>query len=403
VIAGVRGRSAILVALVCAACTERTMVLGPDDGGNTDARRQFDAGLVLTGENDVASGGQHSCAVLGGLLACWGNGTDGALGSGARGERYSPVIASIDYDWTAVSAGDTFACGIRRGGLVWCWGSNNEGQLGVGDVTSRFEPTAVALGGVAEILVSSRVHSCAIVSDGRLLCWGADAEGQLGRGGSYPGPPALTPVTPSTELLFRDVSVGQGHTCAITVDGQLWCWGRNTDDQLGLGPEAGGQLRVPQRVGTGVEWRMVASGQAHTCALQNDGSLWCWGDNHHGQLGLVLDAVYDVPTRVGTDLWASLSTAIFQTCGTRSDGSLWCWGRNAEGQLGVGDNVDRSEPTRVGNESSWARVSCGWFHTCAQREDGSVACTGENTDGRLGVGDPIRRNELTDVLDVVIE
>lgn len=412
-------RWVIALAALAAGCTESALVLGPEDGGivasddggspvldggEPDGGEPWHDAGPSDGAEDVSAGGAHACAVISGALACWGDGSEGALGIGPTGDRLEALRVGSERDWLSIAASDSSTCGLRVGQGLWCWGANEVGQLGLGDRSPRRGPTAVALPGVPTALSATRRTACAILDDGRLLCWGQNFEGQLGRADPYPGEDGLSPAPVASASRFREVSAGQGHTCAIATDGGLWCWGRNTSGELGLGPGAPIQVRTPTRVGSDTDWARVACGQGHTCGVREDGTLWCWGDDFAGQVGIALGTRFLEPTRVGSDVgWASVSTYVFQTCGVRTDGTLWCWGRNVEGQLGTGDTRDRGEPTRVDDRDDWARVSAGWFHTCAQRRDGSVWCTGENGDGRIGVGDGERRDVFSRVVGVGVE
>jgi alpha-tubulin suppressor-like RCC1 family protein len=156
-------------------------------------------------------------------------------------------------------------------------------------------------------------------------------------------------------------------------------------------------------VGSDETWASLDLGQDATCAVKDDGTLWCWGADTFGKLGAAVepDAAapsFDVPTQVGSDAdWAEASVDVFHACAVKHRGTLWCWGRNAEGQLGVGDITDRAIPTQVGSASDWSSVSVGRFHTCAEKTDHTVWCTGENVAGQLGTGDTARRNVFTGV------
>jgi alpha-tubulin suppressor-like RCC1 family protein len=199
------------------------------------------------------------------------------------------------------------------------------------------------------------------------------------------------------------VAAGQGQACGIQASGSLWCWGRNSDGELGLGPGAPIQVRTPTRVGSDETWVSLDLGQDATCAVKNDGTLWCWGADTFGKLGAPVDPDaspprFVVPTQMGSDAdWAQVSVDVFHACAVKLGGTLWCWGRNAEGQLGVGDITDRATPTQVGSAAHWSSVSVGRFHTCAEEIDHSVWCTGENVAGQLGTGDTARRNTFTAV------
>ena len=170
--------------------------------------------------------------------------------------------------------------------------------------------------------------------------------------------------------------------------------------ELGLGVGSEGQIRTPTRVGTDSDWTAVSAGQLSTCGIRLDSTLWCWGDDEFGQLGIEGSADLFDPTRVGAESgWTDVSVNTFGACAIR-EGVLYCWGRNDEGQLGLGDNMARETPAQVGGDSDWVEVESGRFHTCARRADATVWCTGENhDDGRLGVGDYERRNVLTAVTE----
>ncbi len=111
---------------------------------------------------------------------------------------------------------------------------------------------------------------------------------------------------------------------------------------------------------TGRVWATVSGGYWHTCGIRLDHTLWCWGNNKNGQLGLGDNTRRDVPTQVGTDAdWAGLDAGYNNTCATRTDQTLWCWGWNHYGQLGVGDTTDRTTPTQVGTGTEWAQLDAG--------------------------------------------
>ncbi|MEM6274509.1 MAG: hypothetical protein AAF735_04635 [Myxococcota bacterium] len=185
---------------------------------------------------------------------------------------------------------------------------------------------------------------------------------------------------------YDQVAAGWFHTCGIR-SGSLYCWGRNERGQLGVSPDVG-SIAVPQRVGTRTDWSFVAAGSEHTCAIASD-QLWCWGDGSYGQLGTSESGAFfrHTPERVGQRAgWSSVSTYSETTCGI-SDGELLCWGANDSGQVGVGvvDDPIRS-PNRVGNEDDWVQISVGTRHTCGIRS-GELYCWGSAASGRVGHGE----------------
>jgi alpha-tubulin suppressor-like RCC1 family protein len=146
---------------------------------------------------------------------------------------------------------------------------------------------------------------------------------------------------------------------------------------------------------TGSDWTQVVTGLYHTCAIKNDKSLWCWGGNTAGQLGNTSAPILaqgsqggvGIPLQVTTDAWDSISAGQAHTCGIMADQSLWCWGDNTNGQLGNGSQISSSTPVAVVIlDKTWGSVSAGANHTCALATDSTLWCWGDNSDGQLGTG-----------------
>ncbi len=389
-------------------CRDVGEVLTPSDGSPDDGAAgagQVPAGLMAS---DLSAGNAHACAVGGAPLYCWGDGSDGRLGLGDDLEdRLSPVLVDDAREWRDVSAGGQHTCGRTVDGEVLCWGDNRFGQLGTGDLLARHRPVVVDLPSAARQIETKFDVTCAILQDASLWCWGNNTEGQLGQDDAFlPAGEEAGVATPVRVLEATDwlsVSPGQGHVCGIRAPGTLWCWGRNSTSELGLGADRPVQIRSPQQVGDGTDWKQVAAGLQHTCAVRADGSAWCWGGADHAQLGLGDMTMRAEPTQVGTARdHDSIATTQFSTCSIRGlDRALWCWGRNIEGQLGlghtsgVGEFMHQLDPELAG--SGFAAVSVGLFFACALEADAQVACTGANADGQLGKGDTSRASTFTNV------
>lgn len=392
--------------LVALGCTDEGVVLTPPPAppvpiGPSPARADV-----------LAAGPYHTCVIDGGRLLCWGSNDHGELGVGDTMNRQAPT-ALADNDWKAVALGEEHTCALRTGGSAWCWGSNLNGQLGIGGGGAggngaggngagggpivrvpQFVSTAAPV-----VQLSARFqHTCAIDENHDLYCWGANAEGQLAQNDPFSGPGVDhdRPVRVGADSDWQLVDAGQGHTCATRAPGDLWCWGRNSDGELGIGQGAPGQIRVPQRVGSDRDWIDARAGQNSSCGRRGQGSLYCWGDNEFQQLGLGdMGRRYD-PVQTGTvTTWIAITLDTFHGCGVQGDGSLWCWGRNVEGQLGTGDHTPHGVPTRVDPGNDWVSVAAGRFHTCARKKDRSVYCTGQNTFGQVGTGDGKDRVSFT--------
>jgi hypothetical protein len=413
---GARPLGALFFAFACVACVERGDVLVggvAGSGGTTNEPGGGHAGDSMgsaggengTGASGVSIGFDHACAIVAGAAHCWGGNEYGQLGVGDRSVQLAPARVVGDHDWRQIAVGSFRSCGLDDDGRVLCWGENARGGLGVGDRSERTTPTAVALPARAVSLSGDFEHACAVLSDNRLFCWGNNEEGQLGQDDEYPGKgspdaDALVPIrVPGPD--YQSADAGQGHTCAIAVDGALYCWGRNTPPVLGTGAGTT-QIRTPARVGADNDWAEVVAGQAHTCGRKRDLTIWCWGMNTGAAmddgypLGIADASELPTPTRVGdASDWARLRSNTFHTCGVKQNAELWCWGRNIEGQLGLGDIESRPTPVLIG--VGYTDVSPGRFATCALTSDAVVQCAGANESGQLGLGDTERRNTLTSV------
>jgi alpha-tubulin suppressor-like RCC1 family protein len=177
----------------------------------------------------------------------------------------------------------------------------------------------------------------------------------------------------------------------------LWSWGANTTGELGTGTIVG--RSSPVQVGSLTNWRVVEGGGfAFSAAVKTDGSLWTWGDNTNGQLGLGNVVHRSSPVQVGSLIdWNSITCGHRHAVAIKTDGSLWTWGDNTYGQLGIGDVVPRSSPVQVGSLTTWAQVVAGMYYTVALKTDGTLWSWGENTHGQLGIGDVVHRSSPVQV------
>ena len=184
------------------------------------------------------------------------------------------------------------------------------------------------------------------------------------------------------------IAGGQYFTMAIKDDGSLWTWGRNEAGQLGLSIGTTATIYAPARVGSDNDWVAVAAGANHSLALKKDGSLWAWGYNNYGQLGVVTTLTYtNTPVRVGSDNdWASIATGLSYSIALKTDGSLYTWGWNSDGQLGHGTVANVNVPTRVGLDNDWVVAVAGGLHSMALKQNGALYAWGMNSQDQLGIG-----------------
>lgn len=301
------------------------------------------------------------------------------------------------------STGDQATCRIREDGTLWCWGYDCAGRMGQGNYpwdncwgrtpikvkNSDGGPgwsdwISVSVGGV----YNSQNHTCGIRADRSLWCWGYGSNGELGVStySLYEGAKSL-PTRVLSDGLWKHVAAGNYFTCGIQVDGSAWCWGQHYSGQLGNGRTSGNYQYSPARVSSDEPWRIVTTGNNHACGIQENGTLWCWGDNNYGKLGNGTSYMSALPVRVGeASDWVAVSAGADHTCGVRGTGTLYCWGSNGEGRLGDGTTEQRMTPVRAGSVDDWVGVATGNYHTCGLHADGMLSCWGNNGNGQLGIG-----------------
>lgn len=190
------------------------------------------------------------------------------------------------------------------------------------------------------------------------------------------------------EHTWAHVSAGDGSTYAIEKDGTLWVWGWNESGQLGLGSDGPERTAVPMQVGTDTDWVSTAGGKAFAFYIKNDGTLWAVGDNSKGCQGVGDGQGHKTPTQVGTDTnWKTVVPTRFfgySVMGLKTDGTLWSWGEGESANLGHGNFKNVSTPTQVGTDTDWKQISVGSTHTLALKEDGTLWACGWNERGQLG-------------------
>jgi alpha-tubulin suppressor-like RCC1 family protein len=344
--------------------------------------------------NQVSAGWQHSCGVAtDNRLYCWGKNSEGELGDGTTIDRLSPVPVGGSLRFRQISAGFLTTCALTTDDRAYCWGDNPRGELGDGTTTRRLTPVPVAGGLRFRHVQMSFEHACGVSYPGnRVYCWGWNRYGQLGIGtnngpetGNF-GPYSSKPVAVAGTLSFRQVSTGYYHTCGVTTEDRVFCWGFNRDGQVGDNSTMWRRLKPTQVAGTR-SFRQVDAEGEHTCAVTTGNRAFCWGNGQSGQLGNGALGERRAPTAVAGGLsFERVNAGEFQTCGETTLNRAYCWGENGNGTLGDGTNVDRLTPVPVAGGLNFKQVSAGGFHTCG-RTPGAVAyCWGRGFAGQLGNG-----------------
>jgi alpha-tubulin suppressor-like RCC1 family protein len=379
-------------------------------------------------EGRVTVGALHACAVLGsGQVQCWGHNDQGQLGNGTVTTSTVPTAVPGISTAVAVTAGNKHTCALLADGTVQCWGLDADGQLGdatTGDPAlkqQRRTPVAVAGLTGATAIAAGGFHTCAVTSGGAATCWGNDGMGQLADG--KPGDKSLT-ATPIAGLSnVKALSAGEFHTCALIADGTVRCWGHNGFGQLGDGTTKSSAVPVmvqglPDPTTNPV--LAITTGYGHTCALLEDNTARCWGENNFGQLGYATPTANNVmqpsptpqavqhnnappsvppspPQLVTQGGMTAVSAGQFHTCALISGGTARCWGAGGRGQLGTDPNPYSSNPSEIedstytvdvgGLSGPASAITAGGFDTCAivgPDSARSLQCWGYNFYGQLG-------------------
>jgi len=325
-----------------------------------------------------------------GNLWSWGSNSYGRLGDNTQVNRSTPVTTlSGGANWKQVSCGRSHAVAIKTDGTLWCWGRNDFGQLGEVGTFLKLSPVTTFAGGTNWKQVGCGYnHTAAIKTDGTLWVWGRNISGQLGDNTTTQRNTPVTTFAGGTN--WKQVAGGYGHTAAIKTDGTLWTWGSNGSGQLGDNTTT--QRNTPVTTFTGGNnWKQVACGQdlsfQSTAAIKTDGTLWTWGNNANGGLGDNTTTQRNTPvtTFAGGTNWKQVSSGGSATSAIKTDGTLWVWGRNYNGQLGINNTSQRNTPvTTFLGGTNWKQVSTTNVSNAAIKTDGTLWNCGWNNQGQLG-------------------
>jgi alpha-tubulin suppressor-like RCC1 family protein len=331
-----------------------------------------------------------------GYLYAWGPNAWGMLGNNTSVDAVSNPVANIisGYVWNKASSGYNTAGSIKNDGTLWMWGSNLNYLIGNGlsSFLSYSSPVQTAVGGNNWIQISvGRIIAAGIKSDTSLWMWGFNQDGNCGQGNDEPE--ISTPSQIITVKNWLRVSCGDSHTMAIKTDGSLWGWGANLIGQIGLPQLANFSSPVQSAFAT-TDWYQVACGTNYTLALKKNGTLWAWGYNYLGQLGNNTETSTSTPVQIGSGIWNQIASGYGLSAGILNDGSLYTWGFNGYGSLGDNTIINRSSPVKIGSSNTWLEISCGVSNISARKNDGTIWTTGNAGFGKLGNSSVINQSSF---------
>ena len=338
---------------------------------------------------------------------------DGGGGNGNNSGTPKPIREVGVRSFGQVSAGGGTTCALTMGGGVNCWGNGDDGQLGNGSnngLNFPRDPVQDSNGdpitGIVQISVGGS-HVCSVTNLGKVLCWGSSLNGQLGNNANTNSNQAVEVVTSGTDTTplagIVEVSSGSVHTCALTEQGGVLCWGNGLVGQLGNGDD-NADKNYPVAVMESGDVPLagivqISTDGYYTCGLKSGGTVVCWGFGNDGRLGNGDTVSKSYPVTVVASEGSSnplgdivqISTGLSHACALTSMGKVKCWGFGGDGRLGNGDTVNKSYPVTVAAPEGSSnplddivQIGTGSNYACARTSTGGVKCWGSGTDGQLG-------------------
>jgi alpha-tubulin suppressor-like RCC1 family protein len=342
-------------------------------GNNSTIDRSSPVQTISGGTNwaEISAGCTTVAAIkTNGTLWLWGSGGSGRLGNNSTVDRSSPVqTVSAGTNWRQVSVGNWSVGAIKTDGTLWLWGAGANGKMANNSVVDRSSPVQTISGGTNWKQVSSGDNFLgAIKTDGTLWMWGCNTNGELGTNNVVHSSSPVQTVSAGTN--WKQLSLGYTHSGAIKTDGTLWMWGINAAGQLG-GNNVITRSSPVQTVSGGTNWKQLSVGCTSTAAIKTDGTLWLWGEEGNG--GRLGNNSTNVPrsspvqTVSGGTNWKQVGLGRTSGAAVKTDGTLWLWGDNSAGQLGLYTaGTDRSSPVQeISAGRYWKAVCHGSDHTMA--------------------------------------
>ena len=353
---------------------------------------------------NVSYGGQKEFWV-------WGANNDGALGlNQAEAQltgKSSPTQITGTPSWKSVRSNydARHVLATKTDGPLWAWGFCNDGNLELNNRTARSSPTQIA--GTTWALCSTMKYSSkATKTDGTLWAWGYNGYGQLGQNDKTSRSSPVQVGSDSTWPTENSDHIGgtSESGMAIKTDGTLWAWGYNSLGRLGLNDTT--NYSSPVQIGTGSDWATVSTSTKYfNAAIKTDGTLWTWGQNKYGSLGLNQSGPgaptpdnqnLSSPTQVPGTTWKIISGGAQAWLATKTDGTLWACGRNYNGMLGQNDEIMYSSPAQIPG-TDWDRPLALDSRSAAIKTDGTLWTWGSNGIGNLGQNSPANSDRSSPV------
>lgn len=343
------------------------------------ARQVVGAAGVMVDNGRIGSGIAHVVALrTDGTLVAWGSGQYGQLGEGNAASLVPVPVQGLSHV-TEVRTGGFHTAVITSDQRIWTWGNNSYGQAGVGGL-STVMATPRKVSGLSDVksVGAGYSHTSAVAYGGVLWTWG-----------QMPGRASTTPVkVGGSSKQMTSVAAGGDFTLALAADGTVFGWGGNTSGQLGIGYASPNVVNLVQVAGL-TNVKSLAAGKAHALALRTDGSVYAWGNNQNGQLSTAGPSnrarpVLGLPTPLSPSSVRGVYAGAVNSAVVYADGSVWMWGNNVMGQFGNGTTTGSTVPVKLNNLPDVAAITIGQTNVSVLKKDGTVYSMGGNQTGQLG-------------------
>lgn len=321
-------------------------------------------GAICQKLKQLALNEQSTCAISkSGKVYCWGDGNSGQLGNGQMGSlipvEIDTSLLGIENKFKQITAGYYYYCGVHDSGKIYCWGKNAFGTLGNGTTVNSNTPVEINMtetgysNNFKSVIAATHgdynfsAHTCGIHINGKAFCWGKNESYEFGNGTNTDSlVPTAMDMSAFSSPTILSLSAGRDHTCVIDANKKLYCWGINTSGLLGTGNTT--NQTSPIEVNTSTinvanNFKKVSTSWSHTCAIHNNNKLYCWGNSNQGQVGsgsfsseVLFPTLVAFPSIGFANQIKDVDVGISGTCALNMSNKGFCWGENTWGQVGIG-------------------------------------------------------------------
>jgi len=370
-----------------------TKLLCCQSNSSTTAATVIPSGDSITANGDPTAGSQ-TISLAGARTITWpssikwnGGSAPDLVEINPTGEEFD-LITLLTRDEGVTWYGWLTASNTRLDGTLWSWGYNDYGQLGQNNVntTGISSPIQVPGSTWSSVITGGADHPAsqsmgALKTDGTLWVMGQNTHGMLGQNNTtnYSSPVQIPGTT------WKQASSPRATWTATKTDGTLWVWGPNGFGELGLSQPTNSHVSSPTQI-PGTTWNYTDNSGYASFGIKTDGTLWSWGYNEGGVLGLSNKTEYSSPKQIPGTTWSTISANRNSAVATKTDGTLWAWGENPQGQLAQNNRSTYSSPKQIPGTSWSDNISMGYASCGAIRTDGTLWVWGDGHDGTLAQG-----------------